>query len=130
MDTNPDRWFVPTCGSKFERVYNQSPSEARLRGDTGLTASAASGMNPTDQRRRRDSNPRSLLGYEGSDVSNCDSNELGHGTDDDTARLSAVSAESVLIDADLARLILTWPSLPQSVRDSIVKMIDAAGSNE
>jgi hypothetical protein len=44
--------------------------------------------------------------------------------------LSAVSAESVLIDADLARLILTWPSLPQSVRDSIVKMIDAAGSNE
>ncbi len=67
-----------------------------------------------------------LEGLEPVNVTKRKGNELRDVEDVGGAESGAVETEKAPIDPDLARLIDTWPNLPEAIRAGIVAMVNTA----
>jgi hypothetical protein len=65
----------------------------------------------------------SLAGLEGIDVTANTGNELGETPESRAADSGAVSSDSGLIAADLAKVVERWPTLPATVRERIMALV-------
>jgi hypothetical protein len=69
-------------------------------------------------------------GLETDDVTSKSSNDLGQTANERAAESGAVGDGGSSAQADLARVVVAWPRLPEGVRGRIVAMVEEANRCE
>jgi hypothetical protein len=68
-------------------------------------------------------------GFESLAITSSGHNDLSQSPRSTHAKSGAISTENLQIDSDLQRLIVAWPTLPESLRSAILAIVLGAESS-
>jgi hypothetical protein len=115
--------LLPATGCEQPQRATKNADDPKSKESHALDTLVPHDATGCEKRRRRDSNPGWRICNQTSNPQNAEENTH---SSKGAAQGAAVGAENAPIDADLARVVEAWPSLPAALRAAVLAIIDAA----